>query len=191
LNKKHNIIQAAARLFAEQGFEATKTLQIAGEAGVTEPLIYYHFKGKEDLFSHILEISFREYFSRLDALERDPGTQFERIAALLDLHFRLVKEMPDQTYLIASNCPAKLNYPGHTCTKNTHLQRERLEGYLKDCLEKGIKNGEFHEVPVPETANLIIAIINGMLRQRGLGLDQISGMRAVAVGFCSRSLVRD
>jgi len=47
LTKKQNIIQAAARLFAEQGFEGTTTLQIAHEADVTEPLIYYHFKGKD------------------------------------------------------------------------------------------------------------------------------------------------
>ena len=37
LNKKQNIIQAATRLFAEQGFEGTTTLQIANEAGVTDP----------------------------------------------------------------------------------------------------------------------------------------------------------
>jgi len=42
------------RLFASQGFEGTTTLQIAGEGGVTEPLLYYHFKGKDELFTHFL-----------------------------------------------------------------------------------------------------------------------------------------
>jgi AcrR family transcriptional regulator len=65
LIRKQNIIRTAARLFAEQGFEGTITLQSAREAGVTEPLIYYHFKGKDEIFSHILETSFKEYFSRL------------------------------------------------------------------------------------------------------------------------------
>jgi hypothetical protein len=45
------------------------------EAGVIEPLIYYHFKDKDDLFSHILEMSFKEYFSRLKTLEREPRTR--------------------------------------------------------------------------------------------------------------------
>ena len=94
MSKKQNIIQSA-RLFAEQSFEGTTTLQKAHEADVTEPLIYYHFKGKDDPFSHILETSFKAYFSRLEALERETGTPFKRIEALLDFHFRFAEEMPD------------------------------------------------------------------------------------------------
>ena len=57
MTKKQNIIQAANHLFAEQGFEDTTTLQIDNEADITEPLIYYHFKAKGELFSHILKTS--------------------------------------------------------------------------------------------------------------------------------------
>jgi len=191
LSKRQNIIQAATHLFAEQGFEGTTTLQIAHEAGVTEPLIYYHFKGKDEVFSHILETSFKEYFSRLEALERETGTQFKRIEALLDFHFRFVEEMPDETYIGVSTCPAKLRDPEHICTKNVQRQRERLRAYLNDCLEKGIKSGEFNRVPVPETVNLLIAMINGLLRQRGLHLEEKNGIRDVTVDFCRRSLVKN
>ena len=191
LNKKQNIIKAATHLFAEQGFEGTTTLQITNEAGVTEPLIYYHFKGKDDLFSHIVEISFKEYFSRLEALEKETGTQFERIEALLDFHFRFVEEMPDEIYIVASTCPAKLSDPKHICTKNVRRQKERLKAYLTDCLKKGIETGEFNRVPVPETVNLLIAIINGLTRQRGLRLEEKNGMRDVTVDFCRRSLVKN
>jgi len=171
LSKKQNIIQAATRLFAEQGFEGTSTLQIANEAVVTEPLIYYHFKGKDDLFSHILETSFKAYFSRLEALEREPGTPFQRIKALLDFHLRFAEEMPDETTIGVSTCPAKLSDPEHICTINVRRQREKLKAYLTDCLKKGIKSGEFNRVPVPETVHLLIAMINGLTRQRGLRLE--------------------
>jgi len=127
LNKKQNIIQAATHLFAEQGFEGTTTLQIANEADVTEPLIYYHFKGKDEVFSHILETSFKKYFSRLEALERETGTQFKRIEALLDFHFRFVEEMSDESYIGVSTCPAKLKDPEHICTKKCPA----LEGQAK------------------------------------------------------------
>jgi AcrR family transcriptional regulator len=191
LNKKQNIIQAATQLFAEQGFEGTTTLQIANEAGVTEPLIYYHFKGKDELFSHILETSFKEYFSRLETLERETGTQFKRIETLLDFHFQFLEEMPDETYIGVSTCPAKLRDPEHICTKNIQRQRDRLKAYLTECLKKGIKSGEFNRVPVPETVDLLIAMINGLTRQRGLHLEEKNGMRDVTVEFCHRSLVRN
>ena len=172
LNKKQNIIQAATRLFAEQGFEGTTTLQIANEAGVTEPLIYYHFKGKDELFSHILETSFKEYFSRLETLEKDTGTQFKKIEALLDFHLRFVGEFPDETYIGVSVCPAKLREPDHICTINARRQRDRLKAYLTDCLKKGIKSGEFSKIPVPGTVHLLIAMINGLIRQRGFTLKR-------------------
>ena len=47
MSKREIILKTAARLFAAQGFEATTTIQIAREAGATEPLIYYHFKSKK------------------------------------------------------------------------------------------------------------------------------------------------
>jgi len=190
LSKRQNIIQAATHLFAEQGFEGTTTLQIAHEADVTLP-IYYHFKGKDELFSHIIETSFKEYFSSLEALEKHTGSQFKRIEALLDFHFQFVEEMPDETYIGVSACPAKLRDPEHICTKNIQRQRDRLKAYLKDCLEKGIKSGEFNQVPVYETVNLLIAMINGLIRQRGLHLEEINGMRDVTVDFCRRSLVKN
>jgi len=191
LKKRQNIIRAATRLFAEQGFEGTTTLQIAKEADITEPLIYYHFKGKDDLFSYILETSFKKYFSGIEALEKKPGTQFQRLEALLDFHFRFVGEFPDETYIGVSVCPAKLRDPDHICTINVRRQREKLKAYLTDCLKKGIKRKEFNRVPVPETVDLIIGMINGLTRQRGLHLEEMEGMRDVTVDFCRRSLVKN
>jgi AcrR family transcriptional regulator len=191
LKKKQNIIRAATRLFAEQGFEGTTTLQIAKEAGVTEPLIYYHFKGKDDLFNHIIDTSFKTYFSGLEALEKKPGTRFQKLEALLDFHFRFVREFPDETYIAVSVCPTKLREPDHICAKNTRHQRDWLKAYLTDCLKQGIKSKEFNRVPVPETVDLLIGVINGLTRQRGLHLEEKEGMRDVTVEFCRRSLVRN
>ena len=190
MNKKQNIIQAAAHLFAEQGYEGTSTFQIAKVAGVTEPLIYYHFKGKDDLFSHILDNSFKQYFSGIESFKKETGTQFERIEGLIDFHFRFVEKMPDETYMGVSICPAKLKDPEHICTKNVQRKRGRLKAYFTDCLKKGIKSGEFNRVPVPETVQLLIAMLNGVLRQRGLHLEEKNGMRDVTVDFCKRSLVK-
>ena len=52
-NKKQDIIQAATMLFAAQGFDGTTTLQISKKASITEPVIYYHFTGKDELFTRI------------------------------------------------------------------------------------------------------------------------------------------
>lgn len=52
--RKAGIIEAAASLFAAKGFNGTKTREIAGQARVSEALIFKHFPSKEDLYAAIL-----------------------------------------------------------------------------------------------------------------------------------------
>jgi AcrR family transcriptional regulator len=188
VNKKQNIIQAAAHLFADQGFDGTTTIQISREAGVTEPLIYYHFKGKDDLFTQILESVFQDYFDRLTVFDDHPGTEMDKIEALVALHFQFVDEKPDEIYLTFSTCPAKLNDPDHICARNIQRQREHLKAMLIGCLERGVASGEFTKVPIVETAHLIIALITGWMRLRGLKIDALEGMKEVTTEFIRRSL---
>jgi AcrR family transcriptional regulator len=53
--RRDQIIEAALRLFARQGFASTSTRQIAREARITEGLIFHYFPSKEDLLSAVLE----------------------------------------------------------------------------------------------------------------------------------------
>jgi AcrR family transcriptional regulator len=48
------ILEAAYRLFIEQGFHATSMRQVAGEAGVTVGGIYAHFASKEAIWEAVL-----------------------------------------------------------------------------------------------------------------------------------------
>lgn len=47
---RDRILEAALALFAMRGFEGVSTTQIAKAAGITQPLIHYHFKNKEALW---------------------------------------------------------------------------------------------------------------------------------------------
>jgi len=182
MGKRENVLQAAVPLFAGQGYDATTTFEIAASAGVTEPVIYYHFKNKDGLFTHILTKTFTEYFSRLDALEKGTTTQFQKLESLIDLHFRFVDEFPEETYIIVSACPAKLRDSAHICAQYIEEQRQRLTQYISLCLQKGVETGEFNPVPVASTTGLLIAMVNGLLRRRGL--------KEATVEFCRRSLIR-
>jgi len=76
LNKKQyrkdnrkNILDTAARLFAEYGFSAAGMEKIAKEAKVPKSLIYYHFKSKRQ----ILEVLIEGFFSDLKKLIENAG----------------------------------------------------------------------------------------------------------------------
>jgi len=188
MNKKHQILNAAAKLFATQGFDGTTTLQIATEADVTEPLIYYHFKGKDELFTSILQMAFEKYFARLENLPRNTSNQFERIANLIDLHFAIVDEMPNETFLVMNTCPVKLNDPDHVCRTNIDRQKEWLTDYLTQCLTEGMHRSEFLEISVAPTVELLLGILSGLTRRRALKLDSNPQVRTETINFCRRAL---
>ncbi|MEM7657023.1 MAG: helix-turn-helix domain-containing protein, partial [Bacteroidota bacterium] len=52
--KQQNILKAALKLFANEGYANTSTSKVAKAAGVSEGLIFRHFKNKEGLLQAVL-----------------------------------------------------------------------------------------------------------------------------------------
>jgi AcrR family transcriptional regulator len=65
------ILEAAARVFAEEGLQAASLRAIAKEAGCDPALIYYHFDSKEDMFMALLDRCIPLLTSALVALARE------------------------------------------------------------------------------------------------------------------------
>ena len=51
---RERILKAAARLFAERGYDATSIRTLAAKAGVNQAAINYHFKSKDGLYRDVL-----------------------------------------------------------------------------------------------------------------------------------------
>ncbi len=53
--RREKLLDTAVTLFAERGFGGATTAELAKAAGVTEPIIYRHFKSKKELFIAVIE----------------------------------------------------------------------------------------------------------------------------------------
>jgi AcrR family transcriptional regulator len=87
--RRDQLIEVATKLFAKNGYEATTTAAIAVAAGVTEPILYRHFKGKQELFVAIVRaVSQRTmgHWQELIAGTNDPVERIRRIAAEFPEH---------------------------------------------------------------------------------------------------------
>ena len=60
-NTEAAILEAAEKLFMEQGFASTTTMQIAKRAGCNQALVHYYFRTKDNLFEKIFEEKVRFY----------------------------------------------------------------------------------------------------------------------------------
>lgn len=77
---RDRILAAAQNLFAMRGFEGVSTTQIAKVAGITQPLIHYHFKNKEALWKATVARLFgrfqEEFLSAISRLPRHDTQRF-------------------------------------------------------------------------------------------------------------------
>ena len=64
-DRRLHIIDAALGLFASKGLNGTRTKEIARAAGISETLIFQHFKTKEDLYRAALKELFDTHPIRL------------------------------------------------------------------------------------------------------------------------------
>jgi AcrR family transcriptional regulator len=53
--RREQLLDVGRRLFAERGFEGTSIEEIAAKAGVSKPVVYEHFGGKEGLYAVVVD----------------------------------------------------------------------------------------------------------------------------------------
>ena len=71
LERKHQLLEAAARLFSTKGYSSTRIADICAEAGVAKGLMYWYFPTKQSLFAELVR-TMRQQLRRAQAAAMDP-----------------------------------------------------------------------------------------------------------------------
>ncbi|WP_405742544.1 TetR/AcrR family transcriptional regulator [Streptomyces sp. NBC_01525] len=58
--RREQLLDIGRTLFAERGFEGTSVEEIAAKAGVSKPVVYEHFGGKEGLYAVVVDREMRQ-----------------------------------------------------------------------------------------------------------------------------------
>ncbi|MDR1151370.1 MAG: TetR/AcrR family transcriptional regulator [Bifidobacteriaceae bacterium] len=86
--RREQLLTVACSLFGERGFEGTSVEEIATRAGVSKPVVYEHFGGKEGIYAVVVDREIAALLGALTTSLRSPGhprVVVERTAlALLD-----------------------------------------------------------------------------------------------------------
>jgi AcrR family transcriptional regulator len=86
--RREQLLDIGRRLFAERGLDGTSIEEIAARAGVSKPVVYEHFGGKEGLYAVVVDREvgrFLEMATRL--LEGDDNMQKYQAAAVSLLRY--------------------------------------------------------------------------------------------------------
>jgi AcrR family transcriptional regulator len=88
---RKRILEAALRLFMEEGYEKATMRRIAQDAGLTPGATYYHFPSKENIVFHFYESSFADHVAAVDRiLETERGLR-ERLSGVIAAHLKVAE----------------------------------------------------------------------------------------------------
>jgi TetR/AcrR family fatty acid metabolism transcriptional regulator len=84
--KYQRILDAAVKVFANQGYHQSTVSQIAREAGVADGTIYLYFKNKDDILVQFYEYKTKQVFKRFHEAVDQADTAVEKLRNLIRAH---------------------------------------------------------------------------------------------------------
>ena len=92
--RREQLLDIGRRLFAERGFEGTSIEEIAAQAGVSKPVVYEHFGGKEGLYAVVVDREVERLLATATAILSGANTREDFEAAAVAL-LRYIEDNSD------------------------------------------------------------------------------------------------
>ena len=96
MNSEERIKAAARKVFHQKGYAATRTRDIAEEAGINHAMVNYYFRSKEKLFGIVMTETMGQFFKGVGVILNDESTSLEKkIEQVVANYIDLLLEAPD------------------------------------------------------------------------------------------------
>jgi TetR/AcrR family transcriptional regulator, cholesterol catabolism regulator len=133
------IIEAAARVFAERGFHGASTQDIADVLGIRQASLYYYFPSKEGALELVCLQGVGGYLEVAKAIAVGPGSAAERLERLIKAH---LSPLTDRSNFVRVFLNERQHLPAESRRRIGKLSRG-LERVFEDVLKEGVRRGEF------------------------------------------------
>lgn len=128
--RREQLIEVARGIFADRGFDGTAIEEVAHQAGVSKPVVYEHFGGKEGLYAVVIDREVNKLLTAMrGALTADGGSRElveNATVALLDY----IESSPDGFRILVRDIP--IRGAGATYQSMIGDIATRVEGILAD-----------------------------------------------------------
>jgi AcrR family transcriptional regulator len=133
------IIEAAARVFAERGFHGATTQDIADVLGIRQASLYYYFSSKEAALELVCLKGVEGFFEAGKKIAAVPGTARERLTLLIKSH---LSPLIDRSDFVRVFLNERQHLPTESRRRIGRWSRG-LERLFEDIIKDGAANGEF------------------------------------------------
>lgn len=146
------IIEAAARVFAERGYHGATTQDIADVLGIRQASLYYYFSSKEEALELVCTKGVEGFFDAAKTIATGPGSARERLTLLIDSHLSPLIDHRDFVRVFQN----ERQYLPAESRKRVGRWSRGLERIFEDVISEGMANGEFRTDLNPRLTTLAI-----------------------------------
>lgn len=175
-DKQISIISAAVDIFAEKGYAATRTSEIARKAGVAEGTIFHHYKTKKDLLLAIPDYLSKSpvaqiFLHDLGKIFDHPHEDFEDfLRAIIRNRINFASENMTLVKVLFQEVP----FQPELRSKISKIIMFPLKGKFVAAIEKFKALGQLTDIPAEAVFNLLITTILGYVFAHHIAMFELN-----------------
>ncbi|MEV5352753.1 TetR/AcrR family transcriptional regulator [Streptomyces sp. NPDC086081] len=159
------LLVAAVEAFAERGYHATTTRDIASRAGMSPAALYIHYKTKEELLHRISRIGHEKALEILRTASRREGSPTERLADAVSSFVRWHAGGRTTARVVQY----ELDSLGPGARAEILALRRQVDAEVRGIIEEGVRSGEFDVIDVHGTTLAVLSLCIDVARWFNVG----------------------
>ena len=149
-DRRRQILDAAIRVFARQGYNACRVSDIADEAGVAYGLVYHYFKSKDEVLDTLFLERWGVLLEAISEVDRGEGDAGQKLYAIANFIIESYRHDPELMKVIIVEVTRAANSFGAT-----HIEQiQAAYGRIAEIVRKAQAEGEFRTDIAPQFAAL-------------------------------------
>jgi TetR/AcrR family transcriptional regulator, fatty acid metabolism regulator protein len=142
VDKRRQILDAAIRVFARQGFHATRVSDIADEASVAYGLVYHYFRSKDEVLNELFVERWSLLLAAIEETDRTGETPREKLGAVAAFIVDSYRHDPELMKVIIVEVTRAANSFGRTHLPEIRRAYESIAKIVSDGQERGAFRGD-------------------------------------------------
>ncbi|MBI3624716.1 MAG: TetR/AcrR family transcriptional regulator [Candidatus Rokubacteria bacterium] len=165
-DKHQQIIEAAVRVFARNGYYNSRVADIAKEAGIASGTIYLYFETKDEILVTLFREKMAEFVADVrKAIAAEPDA-VAKLRRLIMLHFQILEENPD----LAEVVQVELRQGQKFFRGASAAEVNSYFSLIASVLEDGVASGVFRrDLPIKSATKALFGAMDQMATSWVLG----------------------
>ena len=159
VSRQEQILEAAAKLFAEHGYADTDTQLLADELGVGKGTLYRYFPSKQDLFLAAVDRVMRKLRQTIDARIASIEDPLDRIAEAIRTYLAFIADHPEFVELLMQERAQFKDRKKPTYFVHREANIERWRALYRSL----IAEGRVRQMPVERITDVISQLVYGTM----------------------------